>query len=101
MHRRRRTTEIARNPHPPQGLRRDAAHFFVAAPRRYEYRLVADASNWTTSRSQLLLRYFRNGALAPDRTSIGSRLKPFLAPASDRQSAHLALPLAIAKVHHG
>ncbi len=53
--------EIAHNPHPPKGLRRDDAHFFVAAPRRYAHRLVADASNWTTSRSQQTYPYFRNG----------------------------------------
>ncbi len=29
-----RDKEIARNPHPPEGLGRDGAHLFVAPPRR-------------------------------------------------------------------
>ena len=36
VHRRRRaTTRWSRNPHLPEGLRRDGAAFFVAPPRRW------------------------------------------------------------------
>ena len=45
----RNDKEIARNPRPPGGLRAENADLFVAAPRRYQHRLVAGASISTPS----------------------------------------------------
>ncbi|MDA2923335.1 hypothetical protein MYX65_01550 [Acidobacteria bacterium AH-259-L09] len=64
----RSDTEIARNPHQPEGWRRDGVDFFVTPPPRYtpasRRRRFA---NSTPSRSSQTSSYLRNEALSLDR----------------------------------
>ena len=53
-----RDEEIGRNPHPPEGLRRDGPAFFVAPPRPCPALSASELREIGAVAPQRLLRYF-------------------------------------------